>query len=258
MGNFGQRITEFQTDHLFKSLSREGGGVKEASEAFLRMANVRGKYLHEADPKFEDDRKRLNTEAGIMISNHPHYVDVALVLQTLDRNDVMIMANPGPIKYMEKHKIKGNFVSASGDSKENIGIFKKIIKHIKAGGLFVIFPTGGDERDTGSIDFKQGLPHILKYLKPTNMVYSFYVEPGDIGEVEKMSGGRPLGVMSEITVNENVNINRFREKKEVRVNEAYSQAGEWQEVMRSGHPFPRAKELTEHYLKKFNVKIGGE
>ncbi len=233
MSGFEERVTGYQTDRLFENFA-EGpahGRVLESAKHFLKIANIKGGYLHERDESFKDDRRRLNSEPGIVISNHPQYVDVALILQTLTREDVMIMVNPGPMAAIKKHNIKGNFVLASKDPKEYLMIFKKNLNHIKSGGLFVIFPTGGDERDTGSIDFKPGIVQILKFLKPTDMVYSFYVDPEEVNEAESISGERPLGVMSEIVVGESFNINNLKQQDKIHVDERYSRAEEWQGAM---------------------------
>lgn len=229
------------------------GGLQHLGQRIMAEAKIEPVYkLAEKDPViFEQSRQRLNTEAGIIIANHPGYYDTFPILNSLNRTDVKIVVSERNYKALapvgDEYIIK-----ASSDPKEAVAFLRAIKDHIESGGVVLIYPTGGKDRvdkDSGSdgIVFEDGLSVILRRcLKPTGMVYSFYVEPEDIKVLVDESIPRTAGVVSAVNYGL-PNVNKLKDVSEIRVNERYSKAEEWLGVMAGLDKEDRNKALEEHF-----------
>lgn len=245
--------------------ANEGGDLfYDTMKKYLESSNVKPVYETEADnPEIAAMREKLNTESGIIISNHPGYFDSAVILNLMHRDDLKIVVSSqnyqkfveffGPDKFIEA-------LSAGHDVSRQLAEAKKIRDHLKSGGALLIFPTAGsdavDKKKTDDeLHFESGFGHFVKkYLKPDDMVYSFWVEPDDVAAAvlaEKIP--RSAGALSEVYIGPSANINKLKETKPIRVKEAYSRAEEWQEEM-SGpeNKEDKNKKLAAHYLDQFN------
>lgn len=258
MKNFIHKIEGRTLDSVLGGIEQrvEKPDIQKTFVEFLRMVNVEGDFEHLKDREFKNDREKLNSKPGLLLANHPGLVDVPLILQVLNRKDLLIMANPRLVDYFQKYGGKDSFVAADTEPGKIQATLQKSAKHITDGGLFVIFPTGGDERKTGQIVFKRFFRHLLKKIPQDSMVYSFFVNPSDIENAEKLSDGRLAGLLSDISTSGKVNITRLVKTARVRIKEAYSEASEWQKLIKNNGK-NSDEVLTNHFLEKFKPE-GGE
>jgi hypothetical protein len=233
--------------------------LEDTLERYLEELNIDLIYESERDnPETEEMRRRLNTEAGVVICNHPGYFDVPAIMRPIKRKDIKILVSNFGM-FSEAFGSE-NFIKASKNPIELLKQLKDIKKHIEAGGLLLIFPTAGsDSVNNGeghrSIKFKSGLRYLIdKALSPEDMVYSFNVnsddianiinEPGAIDRVDSVASGAFVGV----------NRNKFKDRKSIRVRESYSTAAEWKRVVAESDREEVNEKLSEHYLEKFETK----
>ncbi len=244
---------------LVERVKKEGSEniLFDAAEKYLDTLNVELVYESEKDnPEIEEMRRRLNTEAGVIISNHPGYFDVLTLLHLIRRQDIKIMAG----HFEEISEILGpeNFLPAPKDPAGLVKLMKEIRNHIKSGGVLLIFPTGGQDsvskpKEKRRFEFQSGFRHLVeKVLEPDDMVYSFNVDPKGIADVINESIPRPLGSVSAVLAD--INPNMLKERKPIRVKENYSTAEEWKRVVAESSREEVNKELSEHYLEKFEIK----
>jgi len=224
------------------------GGFQEVGRYFLRAMDAKINYKHEADPEFTDDRAKLKSEPGVIICNHPGYVEIPAILQTLGRDDVKIMITKTLYESFCENFGAKYFIS-NDDSRENLAEnFKQITAHIQAGGVFLIFPTGG-RAESEDADFKAGFRFLLKRLAPTDMIYSFHVDE------EQSKTLREHRVKPLISLLTDKLTNSLRSEAEpkftVDIDERYSQAGRWQELIKSVPNGAADKLLSQKFRQQF-------
>lgn len=228
----------------------EQDGLRAATEFYFEAVNVQPQYL-DYD---EERRQKLNREAGLIISNHPGYFDIPAILQTIERDDGKIVVDASLYPAFTRHFGERHFIPAATHSPDELRQFTAEVKdEIDGGGVVLLFPTGGQFM-RGNDSFKSGFRTVLRDLRPEHMVYSFRVNPDDVrGIIGKLPvAPQTLGLASELFTDGLVNINRLRETGTVRVNERYTQAGEWQDVLARGGSMKYTNEhLTEHYNSLF-------
>ena len=228
------------------------GGFKEAGNYFLRAMDARINYQHEEDPEFAADRARLKNEPGVIICNHPGYVEIPAILQALERDDVKIMITKVLYDAFCKNFGSKYFIS-NDDSRENLAEnFRQITSHIQAGGVFLIFPSGGRAESEGG-DFKSGLRFLLKRLAPTDMIYSFHVDEEQSKELREHRA-KPLINLLTDRITGFLSDDPAEPKFTVDVDERYSQAGEWQELIKDIPNGGADKILTQKYREQFKVE----
>lgn len=218
---FGEILTEKYIDRQLPVLKREfdRGGFPAVAAEQLHALNVRADYKLSGKPEFEDMRRRLNTEPGLIIANHPYApIDAPIILDALQRKDVQIVV----VKHMQPRlaaTFGGQYFLPAG--KET---FKEIQEHIAKGGATLIFPggTGDAERNMG---FRKGFGEIIKGVPPDSMVYSFYIDI-DQKEISK----RLPGAGSDAFSGGMINLNNFKHPLLASVHERYTQARQWQDV----------------------------
>jgi hypothetical protein len=191
--------------------------------------------------------KSLTRRPCIIISNHPGYIDVPAILRCIERDDIMIMvdrAGYGTLRDLigEKYIVPADTAALS-----------KVASHIQNGGVFLIFPTGGDGGGD-AIDFRPGFTKLLQGLRPEDMVYSFYMDQQDVEEIESTYRGRVAGVASALYLTPALSLNRLHETKTFSVDEHYSSAREWQDACSAGSSTKsRTALLTKHYKNLYGV-----
>lgn len=222
------------------------GALHDWADKYFRLWNIVPNYERQNDADFMELRKKLNTEAGVIISNHPGYVDFPAILKCIAREDIKIMVDKEG--YEDLRKLIGDkyIVPAYGPS------FPRMSAHIQNGGIVLLFPTGGDRGN--QIDFKPGFTALLDRLKPDNMIYSFCVETRDVETIESAYHGRSAGVASALYFGDQTNVNRLRETKSFSVDERYSTAREWQEAIASAKgPMEKTILATKHYKDIYHI-----
>lgn len=233
--------------------------LADSLEKYLEMLNIDLVYESEQDdPEIEEMRRKLNTEAGVVICNHPGYLDGPAIMHLIKRKDVKILVND--FKMFSEALGTENFIMAAKSPAELAKNLKEIKKHIETGGLLLIFPTAGSDsvdnsREHRPLEFKSGFRYLVdKVLNPEDMVYSFNVNSDDVSRVinEQNPIGRIGAVASNVAVD--VDVNKFRERMPIRVKEDYSTAEEWKRVVAESNREEVNQKLSEHYLEKFENK----
>ncbi|MFA7309285.1 MAG: 1-acyl-sn-glycerol-3-phosphate acyltransferase [Candidatus Paceibacterota bacterium] len=247
---FGVHLRDKVDKELFGDIQRDVStegmpALHHRVDKYFDLWNIAPVYVRSGEKDFLELRKRLNADAGIIISNHPGYVDVPAILRCIDRNDIKIMVDRDG--YETLRALIGETYIVPADA----NVLSEVASHIANGGVFLIFPTGGESAGS-KIDFKPGFTKLLETLKPNDMVYSFHMDSGDVASIESAYAGRSLGVASAVYLNPALNSNRLRETKSFAVNENYSTAREWQQAC-SKETVLRKKTalLTEHFKRLY-------
>jgi hypothetical protein len=229
--------------------------LSSACERVLKDAKIAPKYLlPENQAVFEESRNRLNTEPGLIIANHPGFYDNFLILNAVKRPDIKIVASDSAYEDFYSKIGEDFLIRATHDPKEIHAFMKKIKEHIDSGGVVLIYPTAGVDRvdKDNSFEFKGGLSLILKRcMKPSDMVYSFYVDPNDIRTIVDEKVSRLPGVASAVIFDRAINSNSLKEEVEVKVGERYSTADEWLGEIADSGKDEKSSALAEHFLAQF-------
>jgi len=245
-------------------IKNEGfSAINDVIEKYWKIMNVRVESNAVAkngeQVELEEIRKKLKTEPGVVISNHPGYFDVPAILETLHRTDVLAMVLDKYYQELADKLGEERVVAAASDPKKLLDGFKKIKKHIEAGGLFLIFPTGGhDYSDNKNREFifRDGFDFLIKHvLRPEDMVYCFHVDPEDVRSIASERIPRALVGVTELVLPEALNLNTYKEQKVIHMQESYGQAREWQEVSAKSrnNKTDVNRALEEHYMRTFGV-----
>ncbi len=236
---------------------KEEQGLAAAVEKLLAIEKIKPVYTlkQENADLFAESRVKLNTEAGLVIANHPGYFDTFLILNTIKREDVKFVVNESYFKKYSSILGEENLIAATKDPSLALTFLKSIKTHIENGGVVILYPTGGDDRvdkDKGFL-FQDGLSVILrKCLAPNHMVYSFKINPEDIKPLVTETISRSMGAASAILTHDLINTNQLKDEVEIRVDETYSKAGDWQAILSTVDKEGKNKVLTEHFLNQFN------
>ena len=222
---------------------REKLGFKVAIQEFLVSQRIKPLYIKEQQNReiFNENRKKLNTEAGLVISNHPYSLDSFLILNALEREDIKIVVGGTAYKILAPIFGEDKFILATVRKLSEGRDFLNTIKnHIESGGLILFFPTGGGDRVDieGSLSFvdgvKDGLSSIIRNcLKPSNIIYSFLIDTEDVKSLVGEKISRYIGTASEFATGDLLNINKLKKEVNIKVDEAYSVAEDWKKLIRS-------------------------
>ena len=250
------QVREALVEKVMERVSKRGWeALPGAMDFMLKELNIEIVYSDEEEDGFAESRAKLRTEPGIIIANHPGYFDVVSVVKAAYRPDLKIWAGDRGFEIGKKYFGEDHFLETTKDSATNLAQLRTIEEHIRAGGAFMFFPTGGNDMiaQGGGLHFQQGLAVMFrKMLRPTDMVYNFYIEPDDIASIMGQKANRLVAARSGLALGELANLNRLKERKGIRVSEQYSQAGEWQRALEGAQAEDRNEVLTKHFLRKFN------
>ena len=222
--------------------------------SILEQMNITPVYIQEtvrSGENLRELRSQLNHEPGIVIANHPGGGDVFAVTKLIERTDVLVLASTWAFKnFKGTTPLFDHFLEVTEDPQKLRTQFQRIKEHITKGGLLVIFPTGGDKEE---LIFRNGFKFLVEnILRPTDMVYSCWVNPADAASIKKDMGSRTAGVFVEGVSGEIGNLNRLGKARTLHVDERYTQAQEWKEVV-TGSPRREANTtLTQHFLSLWN------
>ncbi len=252
-------------------------GVKRFVADYFGAARMHPRY-ESADKgmSLEIMRERLHREPGVVFSNHPDgYFDIPAVVSAIaDRSDVKIMVKEEIVESLTRIFGPRYFVPAAKDVTGARGVIDTVAAHIRDGGLFLIFPGGGDDgikkearrRKTAGLPPADTLPQIRfqnfvplllrKALRDTDMVYSFYSNPEEVNDCLGQLGLRLPLMMPGILRGEVVSPYEASELS-FTVGERYSTADEWKSLLK---PVAASREgirqaLTERYLRQFGVEL---
>ena len=157
--------------------------------------------------------------------------------------------------------VHGRFLERNPTDKydwETIEYVKKLAlakEHIKNGGLFRLFPSGGEENSTGIFKFKSGFKNMLLdgSLDKDPMIYCFNVK----GQSTQMSFEEKGEYRKKYfayfflkAANQDTTVLGELPPLEIILDEKYTKAEEWMSVLEKNPQDPNTA-LTEHYLELF-------
>lgn len=220
---------------------------------FLFKINISLKSLQEGKANFKENREKLNSEAGVIIANHPGVFDTVAILSLLSRDDILFMADE--VNHVKGTKIENNFIKTPHGLSTIKEAFDRVRKHIEQGGIFLIFPTAGSESYGGDFKFKSGFRNMLTdgTLKKDTMIYSFNIQGAILQipdkETEEYKNKRLLYFAQQVIPNSQKNITAPA-PLEIILDERYTTAEEWIHVLET-NPKDKDVALSSYYLNLF-------
>lgn len=237
----------------------EEDGLSKATKELMGVMGVTVEYEKEGNPQFLEMRGKLNSEPGIAISNHPGQYDALAILSALDRKDIMFMVAGNVYDSLASVFGESRIVEAKRKGKKEIvELLEKAQEHIRNGGLFIYFPTGGRETwsDNPRFEFFSSFRYLIERMKPTDMIYSLNIN--HVGANPENPGLSIERVVRESAFasgsgRENPTLNRLAKPFRLKIDENYSQVDEWKKAIgRERNNELKNKILTLNYLDKFN------
>ncbi len=221
-------------------------GLAGVSQELLKRIGIAVESVQEKNTEFLLMRNRLNTQGGLIISNHPGYIDVPVVLQAIKRTDIKIMVTEK--RHSQFTALYGDhFVSAAKNATQLKKILSETSDHIRQGGAFLIFPSGEVEARGGSANFQGGVRNLIEKLSPETMLYAFHVSPDDIHTMIRQEKGHSMARI--IRVRSGV---QGAPRFSIRLDETYTTCEEWQSVAASAKgSSAKNQALTKKYYDLF-------
>lgn len=236
----------------FKTLFDKGpSGWGEAFQQIGEELLVTPHYTQNESVGFAEMRNKLNSEAGILIANHPSALDPCFMFPAIKRNDILMMTQRKRFKFFEKTLGAPYVVPAPENREDMLRIIQHAKEHVLSGGLFIIFPTGGEEMVTREVRFKKGVSAIIREIPDDAMVYGFLIDPMTGYSITDTLVGPPKEDESVIELAPQLHIRKPANNIVVPVNEFYSQAAEWKNLIETKSPTESTQLLTQHFLDKF-------
>jgi hypothetical protein len=227
----------------------ERGCVGIAQKTF-DILHARPEYLRASDPDFDRSRKRLNSEPGLIISNHPGPGDCPSVLNALDRRDLKFLVAEEAIEQEKLSSIipKDMILGATKDMGKLRPVIKALIEHIRSGGAVFYFPTGM-EKAQGKTAFASLFGALLREIPVESMVYAFKIDAGDLQKVASKGKFAARSSADFILPDFIKPITKLGEPSVIHVDEKYTQSRDWLENFKqSGRPKTELNNvMTEYY-----------
>lgn len=231
-------------------------GIAEKSFDIL---HAKPEYLHRNDPDFELDRERLNSEPGLIISNHPGPGDCPAVLNALTRKDLKFLVAEESIKgeKLDTFMPADMLLGASKDFGKLRLIVPIMKKHILNGGALFLFPTGLVPNH-GQAEFASLFAALVRDIPPESMVYAFSINETDIRKVTKKTTFAARTVSDFILPKALKPIAKLGEPSIVRVDERYTKVNQWLDAFKkSGQSKAEINRvMTSFYHGLFEQKNG--
>lgn len=231
------------------------GGYPALADMAFEQAGIKPLYVAERRPEFAEWREKLRTESGVVIANHPGAIDVPAVVKTLDRKDVYFIAAEKNVERMKGIVGEEYLLPAAKDLVQLRAVLRRVEDGLAKGGIVFLFPTGGADFDGGPVEFKSGFAHILKTLRPEQMVYAFNIS---LEDMKKAIPGVPSGarVGSEMIAGKLGMKPPKDQWPSVRIDERYTTADVWQKSLRqpTGTQTTKNERLANQYVELFKTK----
>ncbi len=226
------------------------GGYPALGEYGCETLGVRPVYVAENRPEFAEWRERLKTESGLVIANHPGGIDVPAILKTLERKDVYFLAAGKNVQRLADVVGEEHLLETSADPGKVRALFRRIEDILQRGGLVFLFPTGGTDFNGKPIAFKSGFRALIRSLRPEQMVYAFQINTEDFHAAFPIApSGFVLG--SSALVKRAGLVRQHEPFPTVRINERYTTAQEWKDVLKESSPLEANERLAKRYLELF-------
>ncbi len=222
-------------------------GLSGVMRELLDRASIRVECVQQENPEFLLMRNRLNSKPGLVISNHPGYIDVPVVLQAIKRKDIKAMVTEK--RYDQLTELYGDhFIAARHDMASARKAIDEIVSHIQGGGIFLLFPSGRDEMKYSDRGFQSGFRVLVERLIPQTMIYVFNVSSQDIQQMMHQEKNNPLARLVRMRTGMH-GAPRFS----IRLDEAYTTCEEWQGAAASAKgSFAKNQALTKQYYDLFS------
>lgn len=205
---FKQTVTE--SAEVFREL-----GLIPMANFVLSESRISPRFVARSRPEFDEMRQRLNTEGGIIISNHPGFVDTPSIVSALERTDIKIFSGQGGIDRFGELMGDKHLIRAGKDIASVRNFLVNATKHVNNGGLFLIYPSGLHD----SREFRAGFHHLVERVNPESLVYMFkFNEQQSPVIYDAMNKFIKIGV-------------RPKENLVIDVDEKLSRANEWQQLI---------------------------
>lgn len=230
-------------------------GFYRFAQRYLEMVNVRPVFTKEQDPCFTEWRHRLQHDKGVVISNHPSLLDMPLLMEAIQRSDLKIVVNMTLYQQTQQMALHDMYIPAAGA--DTPLSFQKLMitamrDHLASNGLLFIFPTGGRELETDTLEFAHGFSHILDMLDDKDMVYSFHIDSESLNPVSN-SIKVNSSILSDFFLPELLNPAKMRETQEIYIDELCQNAGDWKQIKSAQAKGDVSSALTSYYLDLFDI-----
>lgn len=233
---------EFEKATLGQLVKHEGAeiaqdgwsGLSRVMERYLEREKVERNFVQQDSEQFAAMHEALQTEPGLFVANHPAgYVDVPITLSMIHRDDALI--------YVQT-RIRDALVTAFGENfgdsaaqeidrhlltnakEDALGNFKRAVAHIDAGGLLVLYPTGGKEAKMENPTFEPGFRLLLRKLQSDTMVYAVNYELTGTPGAESSAKFAARAVSLELPILSN---SEMAQPITARIDERLTRVGEW-------------------------------
>ncbi|MDP1845146.1 MAG: 1-acyl-sn-glycerol-3-phosphate acyltransferase [Candidatus Moranbacteria bacterium] len=228
------------------------GGLKGVSGYLLEVFNVDVRYEKDAE---DEERQKLNKEAGLIIANHPGGIDTPAIIGALTRDPADLKMVTTPRGYEEYGRALGrNYfipIPSGNNLSEGRKMVQSVVEHIQDhNGIVLIYPSGRLGK-SANVEFQSGFRSILANMPDNVMIYCFNFKNE---ETEKITRGLGKAGLYSDGLSLPLNINKLRDPIALNVAERYTQAGEWKSLINNLNMPQANKTLKEHYLKLFGHK----
>src|SRR3989344_3104705 len=146
-------------------------------QQFTDALGVKLNYTRSSETEHREMRHKLNTEPGLVISNHPSVLDPAIIFQALDRTDVLALVHERGVPIFDRVIGAEHAVPPPTNRQELQAMMERGKTHITNGVLFLIFPSGADEILRGEpVHFKSGVRLFVAEANAPATVDSFFIK----------------------------------------------------------------------------------
>lgn len=193
--SFEQRVLTIMVKKYGKTLAEHGwDAIPGVMGQYLDWLKIEPEFVQSTEPQFPEWRHRLNTEAGIVIANHPAgHVDAPLLLSIITNPRTAIFVQERIYEAVTKGFGKYFGEEAAVEAKKHLlsngrHEFERALEHVENGGLLVMHPTAGtDGGKQFPTKFASGLGAFIERLKPETMIYAFHFEFDDYANFHNKS-----------------------------------------------------------------------
>ena len=150
----------------------------EGAGRFLEKLGIEPVYKNVNENDFVEDRAKLQQESGLIICNHPGTIEITAIMKALQRRDVVYVVSPSAMKFFveifgesaEKFLVPVKHTNPEGEDQVSRELLPKLEEHIGAGGVAVLFPSGGNDRDGQPLEFEGAFRHLINKSDDQKMV----------------------------------------------------------------------------------------
>ncbi|HEY4526316.1 MAG TPA: 1-acyl-sn-glycerol-3-phosphate acyltransferase [Candidatus Paceibacterota bacterium] len=233
----------------------EEGRLQAVGKILTKRVNFTAESTAATRPEFQENRHRLNTKPGLIIANHPGKLDPFLLLSQIERTDLLVMVDTpvyaALVRELGPDIAQKQFVSNKSSRANLKNVLHRVNEHIDQGGAFLVFPAGG------GTEFQSTFGRILQNRKADDMVYSFHLDPEDVGHGERNKATLLASIGFQVVMPQSVPSPReMTAPSVIKLDEHFSTVEEWQNVMKGASTEGKKTDkinasLTDHFAMQF-------